>query len=147
MDLNAACNRSHISIYDVINRHPSLLFGFKRGTVTLCASIGFLCFGSIRRRLSWALWFGALLLFEFILRSIICFCWFTLPRTPQIQARVKDSNLFPRFYARLMYLREPLLQTHDRRLFEEEIASPFKETWPSVWGSYMRFFKGLFSTK
>lgn len=90
-------------------------------------------------------WSAATLRIHLAVHNLLC--WFTLPRTPQIQARVKDSNLFPRFYARLMYLREPLLQTHDRRPFEEEIASPFKETWPSVWGSYMRFFKGLFSTK
>lgn len=145
--LNAARSRSDFSSYDTINRRPLLLFGFKRGALTLSVSIVFLCLGAIHHRVPWAFWFGVLLLCEFILRITSWLCWFTLPRRPSVRAwleRAKGAT-FIRFQAWWIRARKPLLQKHARVPFTEEDAVPFQETSSSVFGSYIGLFQSFWS--
>lgn len=146
--LNAARSRSDFSSYDAINRRPLLLFGFKRGALTLSVSIVFLCLGTIHHRVPWAFWFGVLLLFEFILRTTFWLCWFMLPRRPSVLAWLERAKgtMFVRFLAYWTWVTNPLRQNHGRVPFKEEDAVPFQETMSSVFWSYMRVFR-IFRSK
>ena len=65
--LNASRNTSSFSSYDVINRHPSLIFGLKRSVMTLVVTVAFLCPGVVfRNRDPWALWCGVMLSYDLL---------------------------------------------------------------------------------
>ena len=142
--LNAANSGSDFSDYALINKYPSLLFGFKRGIFVLCAAIAFLCLGIIDHERKWALWCGILILYEFTFRTVLCLGWFWLPRIPIVRSGMElvCENLFPRFLSKVMKGREALRVRHERVPFQEEEVEPF-ESWSKVWGFYMSFFRSL----
>ncbi len=137
--LNFAGNRDDFSSYDAINSRPSVLFGIKRGMMTFIIAIVFTIVGvEYHGRNSWILWLGSLLLLDFTLRSLFCFCWYVLPRHPSSRAwlQQRKMTLFPMFRSWSIRATEQLRVEHERVPFNEEDAKPFKETAMFVLGSY-----------
>lgn len=139
---NASRDNSDFSSYAEINKYPSLLFGYKRATVTALATIIFLCLGAISHDRPWALWLGSLLLWECIMRSILSFCWFILPRHSKTSARLVQgiSSMISRWIEGLIRRMRPWRAGHERVPFQEELAEPFRETWSGTWNAYMSAF-------
>ena len=137
--LNAARSRDDFSSYDAINSRPLLLFGIKRGIATLALAITFTALGfNFRRRNSWILWLGTMLLLDFTLRSLSYFCWYMLPRSQIGRTwleRAKET-FFPKFQSWFMRAREQLLVKHERVPFNEEDAEPSVEQAAFILGSY-----------
>ena len=146
--LNASRNNSSFSSYDVINRHPSLLFGLKRSIVTLVVAVAFLCPGVVfRNRDPWALWCGVVLLYEFTVRSILYFCWSKLPciTTFRLFLTRAEETMFPKLLALIQKAAEPVRTSHRRTSFHEEAVEPFDDTWAKAWSNYMHFNRTLLS--
>ena len=144
--LNASRNNSSSSSYDVINRHPSLLFGLKRSIVTLVVAVAFLCPGVVfRNRDPWALWCGVVLSYEFTVRSILYYCWFKFPciTTFRLFLTRAEETMFPKFLALIQKAEEPVRASHRRTSFHEEAVESFDDTWAKTWSNYMHFFRTL----
>lgn len=140
--LNVARNREDFSSYDAINSRPPLLFGIKRGIMTFTLAIIFTAVGVKHRgRDPWMLWLGLMLLLDFTLRSLFCFCWFVLPRYPgsRIWLQRGKESLFPKFQSWFVRAREQLRVMHERVPFNEKDADPFEETAGLVLGFYGAF--------
>lgn len=127
----ASRDNSDFSSYAEINKYPSLLFGYKRTTVIVCATIIFLCFGAISHDRPWALWLGSLLLWECVLRSIFSFCWFILPHHPKVSARLSQgmASMVSGWIEEFIRRMRPWRAGHGRVPFQEELADPFRDTW------------------
>ncbi len=145
--LNAARGSSDFSSYDAINKYPLLLFGLKRGILTLFGATTFLSIGIIYRNHPWALWLGVLLLWEFVFRFLLYLCWSILPRVSCIRICIERAKetAFPKFMAEIMKAREPLHASHERVPFQEEAAQPFNDSSAkTVWRSYTWAFRSVF---
>ena len=122
------------SSYDVINRHPSLLFSLKRSIMTLVVAVAFLCPGVVfRNRDPWALWCGVMLSYEFTVRSILYFCWFNWFKLPCITFRLFLTRVEEKIFLKMLSLMqnalEPVCASHRRTSFHEEAVEPFDNTW------------------
>ena len=142
--LNTASNRPAFSDYAMINKYPSLLFGFKRGACILCAAIIFLCLGTINNHRSWARWCGTIVLLEFIYRTFSYLGWSLLPRIPAVRSYLERANkiLSMKFLSGIKRRTKDVRIRHERVPFREEEVEPF-ETWSKVWSSYANLYRSL----
>ena len=145
--LNASRDNSDFSSYKAINRYPCLLFGPKRAIITICAAILFLGLGTMKHEESWALWLGILLLWEFVLRSVLYFCWFILPSQPRIRAWLEQAkaSMLPKWVDWSTRPTRTLRASHERTPFLENAAEPFRDTWSNTWESYIGIPRRLLS--
>lgn len=136
------CSRANLdfSSYAEINRYPSLFFGYRRAAVIVCATLIFLCSGAVSHDRRWALWFGSSLLWECILRSILLFCWFILPKHPKISAWLEQGRISLMISGWIQWFLRPIKPwraSHERLPFQEDLAGPFRNTWPGTWNEIL----------
>ena len=141
---NAVRDNMLFNSYEEINKYPCLLFGYKRAVSLGISTVIFFCAGLIRQTHSWALWCGSLLLFECFWRSILIFCWFSLPnlvfsKTFLEKYRAGAIEWFRSYPGRIRTYRS----SHERVSFREDLAEPFRESGSETWKAYMSLLRPL----